>query len=1022
MSAGLASGATFAGYRIESIVGRGGMGVVYRATDLSLERPVALKLIAPELAQDDQFRRRFLKEPKLAAALDHPNVVPIYEAGEHDGQLYLAMRFVDGSDMRTLLRADGDLAPERALDILAQVASALDAAHRRGLVHRDVKPANVLIDEDGHVYLTDFGVTKQLGGDSTESGQLVGTLDYLAPEQIRGEDVDGRADLYALACVLYQCLAGHAPFHRETEAETLWAHMQERPPPLAEHPDLDPVIEKALAKDREDRHATCAELIEDARATLTRPRVPPRLLHRRHAILAAGLLVLAATAVAVLLATRDGGSPRPPPPAPPVGNGLARIGSDGSRIASFTPAGTPPSNIAVGEGSVWVLNTEDETVSRVDPRTGEVIRTFEPRGRPTDIAAGAGALWIGTGPGHTSRVSRVDPATMRETHTERMPAGEGPVSEGFPMIAVGAGAVWAINPDATVSRLDARTGRRVATIAAPPTGARTIAAGDGGVWVLGWENALTRIDPSTNRLGDPLELGSNRLFGIAVGAGAAWATSEEGVLWRVDPPVERTIDIGAGVRHVAFGDGAVWAANWNDGTLSRVDPATDAVTRVPVGAAQALAAGAGSAWVSVAGGSRNGVLPASVCGEVVAGGRTPDVLVATDMPLKEEISGPRAIADAVRFVIRDHDFRAGRYAVGYHSCDDSTAQAGGVELRKCAANANAFASADRLVTVIGPLYSFCAQYEIPILNRARGGPLALVGPTTTHPNLTRGGPLALPPPFGYRGEPDVYYPTGERNFFRVAARGDLAGVALAELASSLGLRSVYLLDDAPDGFGHVLFTDGFARAAPSLGVGVAGHARIDPEAPSFAPLADRVARSGADGVVVGDHLGFGGGRLLEALRARLGSEVTLMTGDGYAPVTRVRAEAGRAADDLYIALPYLLPAASGVTPAARRFTREFGAAADEDGALMAAQAAETVLAAIARSDGTRASVLRELQATRNTGGILGPFTFDRYGDLTPARFTVLRVTDEAPAGGRGSGIKGAVVDRVITVPTGEETQ
>ena len=219
MSVAPASGETFAGYRIESVVGRGGMGVVYRATDLRLERPVALKLVAPELAEDEVFRRRFLKEPKLAAALDHPNVVPIYEAGEHDGRLYLAMRFVDGSDLRTLLRSEG-VAVERAVAILAQVAGALDAAHRRGLVHRDVKPANVLVDEDGHAYLTDFGVTKQLGGDSTDTGQIVGTLDYLAPEQIRGGGVSGAADEYALACVVYECVAGAPPFHLDTEAET----------------------------------------------------------------------------------------------------------------------------------------------------------------------------------------------------------------------------------------------------------------------------------------------------------------------------------------------------------------------------------------------------------------------------------------------------------------------------------------------------------------------------------------------------------------------------------------------------------------------------------------------------------------------------------------------------------------------------------------------------------------------------------------------------------------------------------
>jgi serine/threonine protein kinase len=216
--ASIRPGATFAGYRVESQVGRGGMGVVYRAWDLSLDRPVALKLIAPELAEDERFRARFLREPRLAASLDHPGVVPIYEAGEWEGRLYLSMRFVEGSDLKSVLEREDRLAPERALVVLAQVADALDAAHRRDLVHRDVKPANVLLDEDGHAYLTDFGITKQVGGVSTDTGGVLGTLDYLAPEQIRGEDVDGRTDGYALGCVLYECLAGTPPFRRSTEA------------------------------------------------------------------------------------------------------------------------------------------------------------------------------------------------------------------------------------------------------------------------------------------------------------------------------------------------------------------------------------------------------------------------------------------------------------------------------------------------------------------------------------------------------------------------------------------------------------------------------------------------------------------------------------------------------------------------------------------------------------------------------------------------------------------------------------
>jgi serine/threonine-protein kinase len=269
------------------------MGVVYRATDLELERPVALKLIAPELAADERFRERFLRESRLAASLDHGNVIPVYEAGEAEGQLFQAMRYVEGEDLNSLLRREGKLAPERAVAICAQVSSALDAAHRRGLVHRDVKPANVLLDEREHAYLSDFGLTKQLaeGSGATQTGQLVGTLDYLAPEQIRGEEVDGRTDEYALACVLYECLAGRPPFRGTTEAEVLWAHMQEEPPPLPDYPGLAPVLAKGLAKAKDNRYPSCGELVTAARQALglethprPRPLLPAALLRRGRAL------------------------------------------------------------------------------------------------------------------------------------------------------------------------------------------------------------------------------------------------------------------------------------------------------------------------------------------------------------------------------------------------------------------------------------------------------------------------------------------------------------------------------------------------------------------------------------------------------------------------------------------------------------------------------------------------------------------------------------------------------------------
>jgi ABC-type branched-subunit amino acid transport system substrate-binding protein/DNA-binding beta-propeller fold protein YncE len=1027
-------GTMFAGYLVESLIGRGGMGVVYRATDLSLGRPVALKLIAPELAQDARFRDRFLREPRLAASLEHPNVVPIHEAGEQDGQLYLAMRYVEGGDLSAVLARERTLRPERALAVLAQIADALDTAHRRGLVHRDVKPANVLLDEDEHAYLTDFGVTKQLGGASTDTGRVVGTLDYLAPEQIRGEAVDGRTDCYALACVLYECLSGAPPFRRETEAEMLWAHMQEAPAPLHGYRALGPVLERGLAKERDDRYGSCAELIEDARralglaaaAPVRRTRVPFGLLRRRRAVLAAGLLMLAGTIAAAIVALPTDGGSR----SPPVGNGVVAIDPVEGRVGSFAPAATAPSNIAVGERAVWVLNTEDDTVSRIDPETKRVVKTFHTDGHPSDLAAGAGALWVGHGGGRppfvTDSISRIDPDSGAITRTVKLPDTSGGVlgapSMGYPRIAVGAGAVWASNPDETVSRIDPKTGRIVATIdvGAPQ---RAIAAGEEGVWFLSWDSrSVTRIDPRTNRLAQTIPIGSSFLSGIAVGAGSVWATSEEGLLWRIEPgprPITRTIDVGVGVAYVAFGEGAVWTANYVDGKVSRIDPHTNTVAAsVSVGASQALAAGAGSAWVSVAAGTKDGVLPASTCSEVASGGSKPDVLIASDLPLQgPDGAGPRAMADAIRFVLKDHGFRAGEHAVGYQSCDDSTAQSGGTEQRKCAANANAYARAERLAAVIGPYHSRCARVEIPILNRAPGGPLALISPTNTHPNLTRGGRLALPPPLGTRGEPHVYYPTGTRNFLRVIARDDLQGVALAVLAKRLGLDGVYLFHDPGVG-GNVSWTGPFRRVATRLGVRVAGSAAFDREAESYDALADKVARSGAEGVLIGGEVWYGGDRLLRALRARLGARAAIMAGDGFAAIPDVLELAGRAAQGLYVATSELPPDALDLTPAGEGFTRDFGAAAHGEFALHAAQATEVVLRAIARSDGTRESVLEELRATHVKNGILGDFRFDRYGDITPAKITILRVTGSTPLDlSLPSILEGAVVDRVVTVPT-----
>ncbi|HEX2102567.1 MAG TPA: serine/threonine-protein kinase, partial [Solirubrobacteraceae bacterium] len=279
----LQPGDDFAGHRVTGVAGRGGMGVVYRAVQLDLDRAVALKLIAPQLAEDPAFRDRFVRESRLAAAIDHPNVIPIYYTGEHDGALYIAMRYVEGSDLRTLVRAAGRLGPARAAQIASQVASALDAAHERGIVHRDVKPANVLLGTGDHAYLTDFGLTKRIASHSgsTRTGGWVGTLGFVAPEQIRGQRVDARADVYALGCVLFYMLAGTAPYQRDSDEATLWAHLNDDPPSLTAYAEgtphaLEAVVWRALAKDPDHRFPSAGDLGRAALAAVGRAAAAPR--------------------------------------------------------------------------------------------------------------------------------------------------------------------------------------------------------------------------------------------------------------------------------------------------------------------------------------------------------------------------------------------------------------------------------------------------------------------------------------------------------------------------------------------------------------------------------------------------------------------------------------------------------------------------------------------------------------------------------------------------------------------------
>jgi protein kinase-like protein len=284
----LSEGDEFAGYRIERSLGRGGMGILYLATEPGLERRVALKLIAPEAAADEVFTRRFAEESRIAASIEHPNVVPIYAAGEEDGIPYIAMRYVSGSDLGRRLAREGRIEPGAAAALIAQVGSGLDAIHAAGLVHRDVKPANVLLGETGgedHAYITDFGVARNVSTESglTQTGRFVGTLDYVAPEQISGDPVDARADVYALGCLLFKLLTGDVPYPRDGEAARLYAHLNDPPPAPSLHATavpmaLDDVAIRAMSKAPEDRYPSAGDLGRAAVAALSdsRPDLPER--------------------------------------------------------------------------------------------------------------------------------------------------------------------------------------------------------------------------------------------------------------------------------------------------------------------------------------------------------------------------------------------------------------------------------------------------------------------------------------------------------------------------------------------------------------------------------------------------------------------------------------------------------------------------------------------------------------------------------------------------------------------------
>jgi hypothetical protein len=624
-------GSDFLGYRIEEVVGRGGMGVVYRAYDLRLKRTVALKLITPELALDERFNERFAREVELTMALEHPNVVPIHDAGDVDGRLYLAMRLVEGTDLRALLATDGALEPARARAICGQVANALDAAHGKGLVHRDVKPSNVLLDADEHVYLADFGLTRRLEEQGAQAGEgrSVGTPAYLAPEQIEGKPVDGRADIYSLGCLLFECLTGSTPYPRASRLAAAWAHLEEEPPHASElHPGLpaaiDAVIQRALAKEPEDRYPTCAALMVAAGEALGLRQ--PQIVRRRTLLLAAGaaIVTLLAAALAVALVTREDGARAIPDVR---ANSLVRIDPAKSAVSAVTDVGSSPMVAAAGGNSVWVYNHRDHTVSEIDAETNEALRTTAVSATPVDLsllrgpvlaADDDGAWLVGVDARGRSLLTRVLSGARgaREYRLDREPRAVG----------VGAGAVWVLGAgksDLQVLRVDPATGEVTARARFPDSShISSLDVGLGRVWVMSSSTAvLYRIHPRSAAVTGRIDLGQ-RAGRPSVEFGVVYVgVSDPGRRSLVVDP--RTLSVviaqsccplGDGYED-AVGHGSVWSFDSATGTVFRfafnrfggysLDQAI-AVTDPPkfaVGTGLCLtsiAADASAVWVTVA--------------------------------------------------------------------------------------------------------------------------------------------------------------------------------------------------------------------------------------------------------------------------------------------------------------------------------------------------------------------------------------------------------------------------------------
>lgn len=613
------------------------MGVVYQATQRALGRPVALKAIAADLAQDANYRERFERESRLAASIDHPNIIPVYEAGDFEGTLYLIMRWVDGTDLRTLLKESARLAPGRVVRLLRPAAAALAAAHRAGLVHRDIKPANVLLargdgEDEEHVYLTDFGIARRTSGESamTRTGVFVGTIDYTAPERIEGGRGDAASDVYSFGCMLFETLTGHIPYAADSEVAKVFAHMNDPVPSArAEAPDvpetLDAIIAKAMAKDPAERFASAGELVaalgdvlqdldteerarvaaEQAPTIIAPARAPTTVrapigqtgdvrIHRRRRrlpLLLGGLGLVIVVGVVIALVSIGGGSSAGggQPARVVTASGL----NPGQRIA----LGGKPGAMAAAGGALWASLPDDGAIVAV--KDGRTLR-FDVGGHPGAIAASQDGLWVaGSSAGLLARFSPSTGRLQSVAQLSSLPS----------LLAVDPtdSTVWAVDEHGTATHLSP-TGTVLGSTVA--LGARPLgmAAGEGG-WLWSVNGVLERVGAS----GSPtrFSVGPDPVA-VTLDQGV-WTAHSNGHVTRFDPRpghlnVNTDVTAAPSLDGIAATEGAtaVWTISTQTSTLYRVSTATGApVTgRVTFSSSPvAVAATDGGVWVATSDGS-----------------------------------------------------------------------------------------------------------------------------------------------------------------------------------------------------------------------------------------------------------------------------------------------------------------------------------------------------------------------------------------------------------------------------------